>query len=421
MLADAIHEQDASAELWLALGPDPDGTRLARALFCFSLTAARAGKPVELVIRTGRELRIWPFAADGSLTDTTAATDEAWQNVADTIAVHLDAVRAEAAARYREGRLTRRQPGAITALDTADRAVDTAATAHRDADRAHTDARRAAATVRTELTTLRGRITAARAEITRLDTEAREARTRYDDTADEERGLHARWQRARAEVARLEEAVAASPDADPASPDGRDALAAAVERAAALQEQGRALHQRREDDLDTAETARDEAQEIRTGLERALARETTLAGNLSRAETAVTGAARTLRQAETALRRATGARDAIQDQVDGIEAELIDVRDELTEQARRHAQAWEDLPGLTEALDTGRRAEGLGDGPSLRGTVSSAPARPTRAGRLRGQPLPAPPPETTATDTTATDTTATATGTVAAPRHDGHR
>ncbi|NEC41991.1 hypothetical protein, partial [Streptomyces sp. SID8016] len=76
--------------------------------------------------------------------------------------------------------------------------------------------------------------------------------------------------------------------------------------------------------------------------------------------------------------------------VDGIEAELIDVRDELTEQARRHAQAWEDLPGLTEALDTGRRAEGLGDGPSLRGTVSSAPARPTRAGRLRGQPLPAP-------------------------------
>ncbi|WP_306340862.1 lonely Cys domain-containing protein, partial [Streptomyces sp. AS13] len=397
VLADAIHEQDASAELWLALGPDPDGTRLARALFVGSLTAARAGKPVELVIRTGRELRIWPFAADGSLTDTTAATDEAWQNVADTIGVHLDAVRAEAAARYREERLTRRQPGALTALDTADRAVDTAATAHRDADRAHTDARRAAATVRTELTTLRGRITAARAEITRLDTEAREARTRYDDTADEERGLHARWQRARAEVARLEEAVAASPDADPASPDGRDALAAAVEQAAALQEQGRALHQRREDDLDTAETSREEAQEIRTGLERALARETTLAGNLRRAETAVTGAARALRQAETALRRATGARDAIQDQVDGIEAELIDVRDELTEQARRHAQAWEDLPGLTEALDTGRRAEGLGDGPSLRGTVSSAPARPTRAGRLRGQPLPAPPPETTAT------------------------
>ncbi|NEC40609.1 hypothetical protein, partial [Streptomyces sp. SID8016] len=78
-----------------------------------------------------------------------------------------------------------------------------------------------------------------------------------------------------------------------------------------------------EDDLEAAETAQEEAQEIRTGLERALARETTLAGNLRRAETAVTGAARTLRQAETALRRATGARDAIQDQVDGIEAELI--------------------------------------------------------------------------------------------------
>ncbi|MDX2922684.1 hypothetical protein [Streptomyces sp. NE06-03C] len=389
VLADAIDEQDASAELWLALGPDPDGTRLARALFAGSLTAARAGKPVELVIRTGQGLRTWPFAADGSLTDTTAATDEAWQNVADTIGVYLGAVRAEAAARYREGRLTRRQPGALAALDTADRAVDTATTAHRDADRAHTAARRDAATVRTELTTLRGRIAEDRAETTRLDTEAREAQARYDDTADEERGLHDRWQQARAEVARLEELVAAAPDADPASPDGQEALNAAIEQADALRDRGRALHQRREEDLDTAETAREEAGELRSRLERAVARETALAGDLRRAETAVAEAARVLRQAETALRRATGVRDTVQDQVDGIEAELIDVRDELSEQARRHTQAWEDLPALTDALETGRRAEGLGDGPSLRSTVSSAPARPTRAGgapRDRGCP-----------------------------------
>ncbi|MFE2397658.1 lonely Cys domain-containing protein, partial [Streptomyces sp. NPDC059425] len=411
VLADAIDADDASAELWLALGPDPDGTRLARALFVGSLTAARAGKPVELVIRTGGGLRIWPFAADGSLTDTTAATDDAWQNVADAIGVHLDAVRAEAAARYREGRLTRRQPGALAALDTAHRALDTATTAHRDADRAHTDARRAAATARTELTALRGRITEARAEIARLDTVARDARARYDDTADEERLLHARWQEARAEVARLEELVAdpesdpesdpeaapdAAPDADPEGPAGQAALNAAVERADALRDRGRALHQRRQDALDEADTAREAARELRTGLEGALGRETTLAGNLRRAEEDAAEADRVLRQADTALRRATGARDAIQDQLDGIEAELTEVREELDEQGRRHSQAWEELPALTDALDTGRRAEGLGDGPSLRGTVSSTPARPTRAGRLRGQPLPAPPPETPA-------------------------
>ena len=108
VLADGIDEQDGSAELWLALGPDPDGSRLARALVVASGTAVLSGKPVELVVRTDQGLRHWPFAADGSLADTTETTQDSWQRIRDAVRTYLHAVRAEAAAHHREAVLARR-------------------------------------------------------------------------------------------------------------------------------------------------------------------------------------------------------------------------------------------------------------------------------------------------------------------------
>ncbi|TXS31519.1 hypothetical protein EAO74_08945, partial [Streptomyces sp. gb1(2016)] len=156
---------------------------------------------------------------------------------------------------------------------------------------------------------------------------------------------------------------------------------------------GRAVHRQSQLDLDAANTARETADGLRTGLDGTRARETTLIGDLGRAEEAVTRADRTVRQADTDLRRGTRARDAIQAQVHEIGRDLGEVRRELGTQAHRHSQAWAGLPGLTRALETGRRAESIGEGPSQRSSMSSAPARATRSGRFGGQPLPAPPPE----------------------------
>ncbi|KOG57115.1 hypothetical protein ADK38_43085, partial [Streptomyces varsoviensis] len=70
-LAAGLDTQEGSAQLWLDLGADPDSTALARALYVGSRTAQAAGRPVELALRGNTGLRFWPFAADGSLADTT--------------------------------------------------------------------------------------------------------------------------------------------------------------------------------------------------------------------------------------------------------------------------------------------------------------------------------------------------------------
>ncbi|MGW2212996.1 lonely Cys domain-containing protein, partial [Streptomyces sp. NPDC001781] len=391
VLAGGIDEQDASAEMWLALGPDPDGTRLARALFVGSRTAALAGKPVELVVRTDQGLRYWPFDADGSLADSTEATHDSWEGVRHAVGTYLRAVGAEATARHREDVLTRRRPGALRALEGAGRAVGTATTAHRRADLALADAVRTAGTVRSELTGVRDRIGATREEIARLDATARDAQNRYEAAADEELRLREQGQQARTEVDRLGRLVADA-ETTPAAASRND-LAAAEEYAGHVREREAAAVRQRQLDLEEMTTARAAADELRTTLDADVVRETALAGDLARAEAEVSRAERTERQADAELRRRTGARDAIRSQLGEIEKDLATARQELAEHARRHSQAWEGLPGLTSALETGRRAESIGAGPSLRGSVSSVPARPTRSGRFGGQPLPAPPPE----------------------------
>ena len=192
---------------------------------------------------------------------------------------------------------------------------------------------------------------------------------------------------------RLEQLVDTTPETDPAAAERQSALDAAEERADATRERGLAARGQRQQYAEAMTTAREEADELRSDLEETREREDSLAQELVRAEGAVARAEHALRRADGDLRRETRARDAVQDQVRGIERDVNAVRRELSEQARRHSQAWGRLPGFVSTLETGRRAEGTGTGPSLLSSVSSAPARPTRSGRFGGQPLPAPPAE----------------------------
>ncbi|MEK8146507.1 hypothetical protein NKH18_50405 [Streptomyces sp. M10(2022)] len=93
------------AQLWLHLGTDPDSSRLARALYVVSHTAVAAGRPVELATRGTTGLRFWPFAADGSLADTTPATQDTWDRLRGAIEAVGDATAAEADAASRTAEL----------------------------------------------------------------------------------------------------------------------------------------------------------------------------------------------------------------------------------------------------------------------------------------------------------------------------
>lgn len=77
---------DDGFQLWVATGPDADGSRLTLALYAASRAARDNGRPVELVTRGPEGLRVWPFDPDGTLTgpqasDATtgvASLDQAW-------------------------------------------------------------------------------------------------------------------------------------------------------------------------------------------------------------------------------------------------------------------------------------------------------------------------------------------------------
>ncbi|MFD4843780.1 hypothetical protein ACFWP1_10785, partial [Streptomyces sp. NPDC058425] len=132
-LADGLDPGDPAAQLWLAIGPDPDGSLLARALYAASRTAALAGRPVELVLRTDEGLRHWRFTPTGDLDSTDADTLDAWTGLSAQITAHADALRAQDAARDREAALRGPQARSATALATAEDDLTTAETAQRAA------------------------------------------------------------------------------------------------------------------------------------------------------------------------------------------------------------------------------------------------------------------------------------------------
>ncbi|NED91267.1 hypothetical protein G3I76_65710, partial [Streptomyces sp. SID11233] len=252
------------------------------------------------------------------------------------------------------------------------------------AELARAEAVRTAEAARAELDAVRGRIAGARTEIARLEQTGRAARTLHDAADEEEQGLREPYQRALAEVERLERLDETSPVTGQAAAERESALEAAEERADAIRVQGMAARDQRLRYEREFTAAREAAAEAKAALDGAREEEGPLVSELARADGDVTRTGRALLRADAHLRNRTRARDAIRNEVRGIERDLTEARQDLSEQARRHTEAWGRLPGLVSTLETGRRAEGSGTEPSLLSSMSSAPARPTRSGRFGG-------------------------------------
>lgn len=174
VLADGIDERDASAQLWLSVGSDPNGDRLARALFVASRTALAAGKPVELVVRTVDGTRYWPFAADGTLTGTTAATRGLWQRTWDTVEAFTAAMTAEARAVADEQELLADQIGRQSILLRSEQAVAAATADHQASVTARENAWRQAAIAQERANAV---VRKAEAEVYRTEQTVRDAET----------------------------------------------------------------------------------------------------------------------------------------------------------------------------------------------------------------------------------------------------
>ncbi|UXX95836.1 hypothetical protein N7U49_35640 [Streptomyces sp. AD2-2] len=93
LMADGVHPDDDGYQFWVSTGPDPDGSRLALALYGASRTARSQGHPVELVTRGPEGLRVWTFDPDGTLTGPPtdrASTGEATPGTGDGTAPDTD-------------------------------------------------------------------------------------------------------------------------------------------------------------------------------------------------------------------------------------------------------------------------------------------------------------------------------------------
>ncbi|MBK3572061.1 hypothetical protein, partial [Streptomyces sp. MBT62] len=149
LLTSGVDPKDKGYQLWVATGPDPDGSRLTLALYGASRVARFHGHPVELVTRGPEGLRIWTFDPDGTLTgpgtgDATpgattgvAALDQAWTSFENAAEVFDEAEHDHAAALHDEGVQRGLRGEAQAALDTATAELSDAAT---EADRTDTAA-----------------------------------------------------------------------------------------------------------------------------------------------------------------------------------------------------------------------------------------------------------------------------------------
>lgn len=171
VLARGMGDGREGVQLWLDLGADPEGTRLARSLYVAARTAVAAGRPVELVTRGGTGLRFWPLTADGVLADHTPATVDTWNRLRSAMDTVTRATAAEADAAAREAALVPREARASADAAAAREAHTAAHTAYTEAVADHAAARdaldrqteqlRAAETVRTEAERLATALTGA--------------------------------------------------------------------------------------------------------------------------------------------------------------------------------------------------------------------------------------------------------------------
>ncbi|MGW6455754.1 lonely Cys domain-containing protein [Streptomyces sp. NPDC055078] len=354
-LAGGLHPADSAARLWLSLGDDPDGSRLARALYAASRTAVLADRPVELVVRTADGLRHWPFAADGTPTDATDGTRDNWRDWGDATASYDDAV----AAQQQDATLEQDYRGELVtaeqALLSAGADLTGARTAHRQALAAHHEAEASAATVRE---TAAAAILAAEREL--ADAEAAVRAAEALPTADRVEQALLAWRQTQA----------ASHDAGHPGPEGATAVPP-PDKAAEAERNWRDLaeqHNRRRAQLATARAARTDAAHAleRTRTEQDLRQR--------QDDAAVAEAARMVRVTSGTVARRARRHTGRRTHQENIQRNLRDLRDDVSVKAARQTAAEGALARIAATLDIRRRAEGIGTSGSLLGSLAAAPA-----------------------------------------------
>ncbi|WP_394427748.1 hypothetical protein [Streptomyces sp. SGAir0957] len=315
VLAAGLDGDESAAQLWLDLGPDPDATRLARALYVGSRTAVAAGRPVELALRGATGLRFWPFTAEGRLADLTPATAATGERLHAAIVTATDAMAAEADAAARATDLRPREDQAARELALAQAELSRSTAEHDAAATALTQARAAHEALGERL---------AQAESAREDAE-REA------------------------VLRAAEATAAA-----------DRLAAAEQAAASAGPEDGSAQQALWEARLADGIARSVATAAREAADRAAATVEDLGTRLTAAGTALTSAAHTRSTAATALTRATAARDRLHRAHEDLRADLRAALQDQADQAALQDHAWTSLPGLSGRLSADRCYEGTG-------------------------------------------------------------
>ncbi|WP_431775189.1 lonely Cys domain-containing protein [Streptomyces cucumeris] len=358
-LVDGIDSEDDSAQLWLALGSDPDGTRLARALFVASRTAARTGKPVELVVRTDEgPLRHWPFTADGEPADTTDTTGEAWRIFGETAQTYTTALAAEAQAVATEQDLRADHAVAEYALRESSDVVAAAIVDHQVAETAYQEAVRQAELARESANTA---VAAAQTELARVEGAIRDAEA-APPTEEQVRLARLAWRQAHAEVQSIERMAAAGGT----QPD----LAAAEARATAAQARWTELQQHSASRETALSTARAALLPARNAAGMAHEEQTRVELETGRS---VAEARRGERDAAGVLTQRTRFRDRDLTRLRDVEQSLQSVLVERQNQTDAHRGAWRGLTELAATLDTLLRAEGTGQAGSVQAPQVSAP------------------------------------------------
>ncbi|KPI11851.1 hypothetical protein OK074_8998, partial [Actinobacteria bacterium OK074] len=77
-LNSAIPAGSHGVQFWAALGADPQGTHLGRALYAASRTAVLGNRPVELMTRDQQGIRRWEFTPEGALVTADPVLTPAW-------------------------------------------------------------------------------------------------------------------------------------------------------------------------------------------------------------------------------------------------------------------------------------------------------------------------------------------------------
>ncbi|MCP3770681.1 hypothetical protein NLY10_29065 [Streptomyces sp. MAR25Y5] len=366
-LADGLHPSDPAAQFWLAIGPDPDGALLARALYAASRTAVLADRPVEMVLRTDEGLRHWRFTADGALHSTDAGTLDAWTGLGARITTHADAFRAQREARQRESDLRGPQAEARTALDTAEQEVAAAGTARREATDALTRAEEA-------VTTARSQRDSAESERDHWQQEARRLRETLLDLPRRISDANKRATAASGEVRAADavlEHIARQAQGTVSETRVREAREHSVKahselRAARQQVDGlRADQKQVQGELDAARRKAEDAAGRLPELEK------TLADAESAAEDAVTALTDAAERLDGATRHRDDRRTGLRD----LNRSVVGALKEQSEQADVQSDVLLRLPGLAQAVRDVRRAttEGLVSVPLS--SLASVPAQ----------------------------------------------